>query len=258
MTTTAPAPRTAWAPALRAEWLKARTLRSTWLCLAMFVVTVSGIGVGVVASIGSLEAAQPGYDPGVLAFYGLNFGHVAVIVLAVLLTAGEYGRQTVHASLVAVPRRGLFLASKVAVGTGLVLVASVVTALPTFVVTQSLLGPAGVGLATPGMAFSLLAAVLYPTLLAVFCMGTAMVLRDQAGALSLLIPFFFLVSPLLELVPVLQRLAVFLPDRAGAVAVRLHSRPVDVFGPGTGLAVLALEAAAALLGGWWVLRRRDA
>lgn len=244
--------------ALRAEWIKAMTLWSTRLALLAFFVASVGISVGVVASVGSEEAAQAGYDPGMIAFYGLNFGHVAVIVVAVLLTAGEYNRCTIQASLVAVPRRGAFLASKLAVGTGLVLATATVTALATFFATQALLGPSAVTLATPGMLRSTIAAAVYPALLAVFCMGLAMMLRDQAGALSLLIPFFFLISPLLELVPALQKAAVFLPDRAGAIAVRLHSRPVDVFGPLTGLAILTLWAAAAVLGAWWVLRRRDA
>jgi ABC-2 type transport system permease protein len=69
---------------------------------------------------------------------------------------------------------------------------------------------------------------------------------------------FFLVSPVLELVPGLQRVAVFLPDRAGQVALRLHERPIDVFGPAVGLLVLAAWAAAAVLGAWWLVRRRDA
>jgi ABC-2 type transport system permease protein len=242
--------------AVHAEWLKAMSLRSVWLGLVGFFAAVVGISTAVVASVGDAEAAEPGYDAGLIAFYGLNFGHVAVIVVAVLLTAGEYGRSTIHTSLVAVPRRGVFLLAKVTVGTGLVLVTATVTALATVVATQALLGPAGVPPAE--LARPTVAAALYPTLLAVFCMGVAMMMRDQAGALSLLIPFFFLVSPLLELVPVLQRVAVFLPDRAGQVAVRLHARPIDVFGPLTGLAVLTLWAAAAVLGGWWVLRRRDA
>lgn len=242
--------------ALHAEWVKASTLWSTWLCLAGFAVAAAGISAAVVGTVGDLQAAEPGYDAGLLAFYGLNFGQVAVIVLAVLLTAGEYGRQTVHDSLVAVPRRGVFLASKVAVGAALVLVTATVTALVSVVVTQALLGPAGVGLAE--LARPTVAAALYPTLLAVVCMGVAMVLRDQTVALGLLVPFFFLVSPLLELVPVLQRLAVYLPDRAGQVAVRLGPRPIDAFGPVTGLVVLALWAAAAVLGAWWALGRRDA
>ena len=244
--------------ALRAEWIKATTVRSTRLALLAFLVSSVGISVGVVASVGPQEASHPGYDPGMIAFYGLNFGHVAVIAVAVLLTAGEYNRRTIHASLVAVPRRGAFLASKLALGTGLVLATATVTALVTFFATQALLGSSAVTLASPGMLRSTIAAAVYPTLLAVFCMGVAMMLRDQAGSLSLLIPFSFLVSPLLELVPVLQKAAVFLPDRAGAIAVRVHSRPVDVFGPLTGLTVLALWAAAAVLGAWWVLRRRDA
>ena len=242
--------------AVHAEWLKAVSLRSVRLGLVAFVVAAVGISVGVAASVGDAEAATPDYDAGLIAFYGLNFGHVAVIVVAVLLTAGEYGRSTISTSLVAVPRRGVFLLAKVIVVTGLVLVTAAVAALVTVVATQAVLGPAGLPLAE--LARPTVAAALYPTLLAVFCMGLAMMMRDQAGALSLLIPFFFLVSPLLELVPVLQHVAVFLPDRAGQVAVRLHARPIDVFGPLTGLAVLTLWAAAAVFGGWWVLRRRDA
>jgi ABC-2 type transport system permease protein len=243
---------------LRAEWIKATTLWSIRLGLLAFLVSSVGISVGVAASVGTQEASHPGYDPGTIAFYGLNFGHVAVIAVAVLLTAGEYTRHTIHTSLVAVPRRGAFLGGKLAVGTGLVLVTATAAALVTFFATQALLGPAGVTLASPGMLRSTVAAAVYPTLLAVFCMGVATMLRDQAGALSLLIPFFFLVSPLLELVPVLRKVAVFLPDRAGAIAVRVHSRPIDVFGPVAGLSILTLWAVAAVLGAWWVLRRRDA
>jgi ABC-2 type transport system permease protein len=105
---------------------------------------------------------------------------------------------------------------------------------------------------------STIAAALYPTLLAVICMSVGVVLRDQTAALSLLVPFFFLVSPVLELVPGLQKAAVFLPDRAGEVAIRLHSRPVDVFGPVVGLVILAAWAALAVLGAWLVMSRRDA
>ena len=65
-------------------------------------------------------------------------------------------------------------------------------------------------------------------------------------------------APVLELLPGLRSVAVFLPDRAGQVPVRLHSRPIDEFGPVTGLAVLAAWALAALLVAWWALRRRDA
>jgi ABC-2 type transport system permease protein len=245
-------------PALRAEWIKATTVRSTAVLLGLFVLATAGIGIGATAAIGRDQAALPDYDPAVLAFYGLNFGHVAVIVLAVLLTAGEYGRHTIHLSLTAVPRRGLLLGAKLGVGTALVLGAAAVAAPVSLLGTQALLGPAAVDLGTPGMLRSTVAAVLYPTLLAVVCMAVGVLARDPSAALGLMVPFFFLVSPLLELVPGLQRLAVFLPDRAGEIAVRLRPRPVDVFGPGVGLAVLALWATAAVLAAWWSLRRRDA
>jgi ABC-2 type transport system permease protein len=249
-----------FASALRAEWIKATTVWSTRLSLSAFLLTVAGVSTGAVAAIGVEQARQDGprFDPGVLAFYGLNFGHVAVIVFAVVLTGGEYTRRTIHASLAAVPRRGVFLAAKLAVGTGLVLATAAVTAVVTLVATQAFMGRYAVTLATPGMLRATVAAALYPTLLAVVCMGVGVMLRDQTAALSLLVPFFFLVSPVLELVPGLRRAAVFLPDRAGQVAVRLHARPVDVFGPVVGLVILAAWAALAVLGAWLVLRRRDA
>ncbi len=249
---------TAVVPALRAEWLKATTLRSTWACLLAYAVTVFGVSVGAVAAIGRSQAAQADYDPAVLAYYGLNFGHVAVIVLAVLLTAGEYGQHTVHTSLTAVPRRGVFLAAQFGVGAGLVLLTAAGTAVATFLATQALLGPAGTTLAAPGAVRSLVAAVVQPTVLAVSCMAVGVLMRDQSGALSLLVPFFFLVSPVLELVPVLQDAVQFLPDRAGAVAIRTYGRPVDLFGPVTGLAICVLWAGAAVLVARWALQRRDA
>jgi ABC-2 type transport system permease protein len=250
--------RSAFGPALHAEWVKAVTLRSTWALLGLYVLAVVGISTGATAAIGRAQAALPDYDPTVLAFYGLNFGHVAVIVLAVLLTAGEWGRHTIHVSLAAVPARGVLLAAKVAVGTGLVLAASVVAAPASLLGTQALLGDAAVGLATPGVLRATVAAAVFPALLAAVCLAAGVLLRDQSVALGLLVPFFFLVSPLLELVPGVRRLAVFLPDRAGEIAVRLHPRDLDVFPPATGLVVLALWAVAAVLAAWVSLRRRDA
>jgi ABC-2 type transport system permease protein len=177
--------------AVHAEWTKVSTVRSLPMALLAYAVVVTGVSVGVVAGSGSGEAASANYDAAVLAFYGLNFGHVAVVVFAVLLTAGEYSRQTIHPSLVAVPRRGRLLAAKVAVGAALVFAVAVPTALATLAGTQALLGSAAVGLDDPGMARATLAAALYPTLLAVSCTGIAMVVRDQVAALGLLIPFFF-------------------------------------------------------------------
>jgi ABC-2 type transport system permease protein len=246
--------------AIRAEWIKATTIWSTPATLAAFFLSVACVSTGVTAAIGVKQAQQDGhqFDPSVLAFYGLSFGHVAVIVFAVLLTGGEYTRRTIHASLAAVPRRGVFLAAKLAVGAGLVLVTATVTAVVSLLATQAFMGRYAVTLATPGMLRATIAAALYPTLLAVVCMSVGVLVRDQTAALSLLVPFFFLVSPVLELVPGLRRAAVFLPDRAGQVAIRLHGRPIDVFGPVLGLVILAAWAAAAVLGAWLMLRRRDA
>jgi ABC-2 type transport system permease protein len=250
--------RSALAAAVRAEWIKAVTVRSTSFALLSFFLSAAGISIAVVASVGAHEASEPSYDPSVIAFYGLNFGHIAIIALAVLLTAGEYSARTAHTTFLAVPRRGQLLAAKLIVGMGLVAATSTVTAFVMLFGTQTQLGSAAVSLSSPGMARSTLCAVLYPTLLAAVCMAAGLLMRDAATALSLLVPFFFLVSPVMELIPGLQRIAVFLPDRAGAIAVRTHSRPVDIFGPIAGLLILTAWAVAAACLAYWISRRRDA
>ncbi len=50
--------------------------------------------------------------------------------------------------------------------------------------------------------------------------------------------------------------AAWLPDRAGQQI--LFQEPPGALGAWTGLGVSALWAGAALLAGWWSLRRRDA
>jgi hypothetical protein len=134
-----------------------------------------------------------------------------------------------------VPKRAAFLAAKLGVGAVLVLLASAFAVPLTLLTARAVLGPTAVPVTEPAMLRSAVAAVLYVTLLTVLCMNIAMLIRNQAGAIGLLVPFFFLLSPLLELVPVVQEAAAFLPDRAGATALRLESRPTDPFGPLTAM-----------------------
>ncbi|MBB4893325.1 ABC-type transport system involved in multi-copper enzyme maturation permease subunit [Streptomyces olivoverticillatus] len=80
--------------------------------------------------------------------------------------------------------------------------------------------------------------------------------RSQVGALSLLTPVVFLISPVLGSISAIADVTAFLPDRAGQQI--LHPAPEGVLGAWDGMGVMALWTALAVGAGWWVLRRRDA
>lgn len=247
---------------LLAEWTKIRSVRSTvWTLVTAFLVTV--LTSTVIAAVyndqfDSLSAKQKAdFDPTNLGFIGVQLGQLVLVVFAVLVVCSEYTTRTVRYSLMAVPRRGAFLAAKLTVATALVLVTSMATAFTTFGIAQSIFGDRGASLGDPGVARAVVGAGLYMTLITLLAMGLSAVLRSPMLSLGVLMPFFFLVSPILTTVPRIRTVARFLPDQAGGLVthVRTNGWP---FGPWAGLAILCGWTATLVLAGYLTLRRRDA
>lgn len=98
------------------------------------------------------------------------------------------------------------------------------------------------------------------SLIAVFSMGVAAMLRSPMLSLGILMPFFFLISTILGNVSATEKAGRYLPDQAGSRIMQVVT-PVDddtPYGPWGGLAIMAVWVAAALLGGYLMLKRRDA
>jgi hypothetical protein len=131
-----------------------------------------------------------------------------------------------------------------------------------FVVSQAALGSYGVSVTSPGAATAIVGAALNVALLGLFAVGVATMLRGSVRTLAILMPLFFLGSQGLGFVPGVREVAQYLPDQVGWVIMHLTQQSDPAFdrpyGPWTGIAILALWAAAALAGGYLVLRRRDA
>lgn len=254
--------------ALAAEWTKIRTVRSTvWTLLLTFLLSVglsSMIGRGFRDSFDNLPREQRAtFDPLFATFYSLTLGQLALVVFGVLLVSAEYSSGTIHASLVAMPRRGLFYAGKVLAGTLPALGVSLVTVAATFFAAQAALGPHRTSLGADGVPLAVVGACLYLTCICVFSTGVATMLRSSTRSLAILLPLLFLGSQGLGNVPRLKTVTQYLPDQAGMVLMHLVGPPDDprfgrAYGPWGALAILALWTAAALLGGYLVLRRRDA
>ncbi|WP_432094823.1 ABC transporter permease [Streptomyces sp. bgisy100] len=250
---------------LRSEWTKLRSVRSTaWTLSLAFVVTLAlGALISIVAnaSFGDLSAEeQLTFDPTFLSFAGMGIGQLAMIVFGVLVVSSEYSSGMIRTSLAAVPRRGTFLLSKVAVASALALVVGMVTSFGAFALGQTLLGEHRAALGDPGVLRAVFGGGLYMGLIAMFSMGIAAVLRSPLLSLGILMPFFFLVSNILGNVDATREIGQYLPDQAGNAVMQVVPQPGDSppYGPWGGLAIMVVWVAAALVGGALVMRSRDA
>ncbi|MDX2595232.1 MULTISPECIES: ABC transporter permease [Streptomyces] len=253
------------AQVIRSEWTKIRSVASTVWTLSLAVVVTLALGMLISALSRSQFDNMPvtdrlSFDPTVVSFAGMTLGQLAMIVFGVLVVSNEYSTGMIRVSLAAVPRRGTFLFSKIAVATALALLVGMVTSFAAFFLGQAMLGPLGTRIGDPGVLRAVVGGGLYMTLIAMFSMGVAVMLRSPMLSLGILMPFFFLISTILGNVSVTRKVGRFLPDQAGSRIMRVVPRIGDdtPYGPWGGLGIMALWVVAALVGGYLLLRHRDA
>ncbi|MDX3452891.1 ABC transporter permease [Streptomyces sp. ME02-8801-2C] len=239
-----------FAPVLRSEWLKIRTLRS--LCGALLAVFAVSTGFSALAGISS--TSDPEFDPLFMALSGAGPGQIAAIAFGATAVSSEFHGGGLRLSLAAVPQRGRWFAAKiVAIGVPALLV-GLVTGFASLAAARAGLGEAASGLTAGEQVRGVVGCGIYLTLMALLAAGLTALLRSGVATLSILIPFVLIVSFVIG--DVAGGLTDFLPDRAGQVI--LYETSDSSLGPWTGLAVTALWTGAALLAGAWSVRRRDA
>ncbi|MFD0317337.1 ABC transporter permease [Streptomyces flavalbus] len=250
---------------VRSEWTKIRSVASTVWTLSLAVLVTIALGMLISAlsenEFDNLsERDQLSFDPTFISFAGMSLGQLAMIVFGVLVVSNEYSSGMIRTSLAAVPQRGTLLFSKVAVATLLALVVSMATSFATFFLGQAMLGDLRAHLGDPGVLRAVLGGGLYMTLIAVFSMGVAAMLRSPMLSLGILMPFFFLISNILGNVSATEKIGRYLPDQAGSKVMQVVT-PIDddtPYGPWGGLGIMVLWVVAALVGGYVLLKRRDA
>ncbi|MFE6621916.1 ABC transporter permease [Streptomyces sp. NPDC008086] len=250
---------------VRSEWTKIRSVASTVWTLSLAVVVTIALGM-LISGLSNhefdnmSERDRISFDPTFISFAGMSLGQLALIVFGVLVVSNEYSTGMIRTSLAAVPQRGTFLASKIAVATGLALVVGLATSFVTFFLGQAMLGDHRAEIGDPGVLRAVIGGGLYMTLIAMFSMGVAAMLRSPMLSLGILMPFFFLVSNILGNVSATEKIGRYLPDQAGSRIMQVVT-PVDddkPYGPWGGLGIMVLWVIAALLGGYLTLRKRDA
>jgi ABC-type transport system involved in multi-copper enzyme maturation permease subunit len=248
---------------LLSEWTKIRTVRSTVITLLVaFVVTV---GLGAVISLvtksqwNSFTASQKAtFDPVSTGFSGIFLGQLALIVFAVLVVGNEYSSGMIRVTLAAVPQRGTLLLAKAVVVLALVLPVSLLTSFTSFFLSQALLGEHGTSLGANHVLRAVLNMALYMTFIALLSLGVGFMLRKPVLSLGLLMPFFFLISPILANVPKVKTVARYFPDSAGTQMTHTVSPSDFPYGPVSAIFVCLAWVLVALAGGYALLKERDA
>jgi hypothetical protein len=193
--------------------------------------------------------------------FGVPFAQLALGVLGVLVTAGEYSTGMIRSSLAAVPRRLPVLWSKAAVFGVIALVVGAIGSFVTFFIDSGILSgtPAALTISSAGVVRSLLGAALYLGLVGVIGAALGALLRSVAGGISVLVAALMLIPGLISLLPTSWHNAIqpYLPSAAGDSMFALHQAP-NTLTPTAGLLVLLGWTALVLAGAAWRLVRTDA
>ncbi len=274
-TTTAPAagvaldlPRSAgrvtFAGALRSEFTKIRSVRSTyWTLLAMFVVVV---GFGALASTGAAHGPHgPFFDPTRQSLAGLYIGQLIIGVLGVLVISSEYSTGMIRTTLTTNPHRGVMIAAKGVVFTVVALVTSLVTSFAAFFLGQALMSSDHISttIGSPNVLRAVIGGALFLTACGVLAFGLGLLIRHSAGGIGAVVGLLFVVTILVNFLPQSWQNHVdkWVPALAGGQLWMTVPQPpgnTPMFGPWTSFAILCGYAAIAVAAAVILFRKRDA
>ena len=239
----------------RMEWIKLRTLRSSWWTLALTAAAAVTIAVAV-----GHGTKNPSGDLTNNALAGISAGLLLVGLLGVLMMTSEYTSGMIRATLAAAPNRPLLLAAKAAVFGAVALALGEAASFIAFFAGSAALRH---GISAPTLNQPVvLRAVIFSgagyCLIGLLGLGLGAIIRHTAGAVAVLIGGVYVLAqvigaiahPLLAYVPisiVANSLATTKPVGHG-----VHMLP-----PWAGLGMLCLYAAVAVGAGGWLLVRRD-
>jgi hypothetical protein len=236
------------------EWIKLRSLRSTWLTLAIAVAASAGIALAT----GSSTTSGGMFVGNTLV--GMLIGVLLIGVAGVLAMTSEYTSGTIRATFAAAPRRLRVLAAKAAVVGAVALITGEAAAFLSFFAGCMTLrhGITAPALSQPGVlrAIALTGASL--SLIGLFGLGLGAIIRHTAAAITVVVgivcaggPLNLAIRPYLPIYIVSHSLSATTPLCVPSAASCWLSA-------WSGLGMLAVYAAIAMVLGALILTWRDA
>lgn len=268
-TGTPAASRTTTARVLRSEWIKMRTLRSTWLTVAGIAFSLVAFGLmsaltasGAVEDVGGPGSGFGATDPVSTVLAGANFAVLVVAVFGAVVGAREYATGMIRTTFTAVPKRLPVLWGKITTFVGVLSPVVLVGTLASFFLGMGILGSgdaATLSWSDDGVARAVLGTAAYLVGLGVIGVAIGSLLRSTAGGIGAVLGAVLFVPTLASaLLPdswdgVLK----YLPSNAG-MAFTSVSPSDTLLSPGAGAAVFVAWVVVAVVGAAVVLKRRDA
>jgi ABC-2 type transport system permease protein len=254
--------------ALRSEFTKIRSVRSTWWTLIVMAIVMAG--VSALACAGAAHSARNGHvisiDPTQQSLFGVLLAQLIIAVLGALTITSEFSTGMIRTSLATMPRRGTFVAAKAIVFLAVALVTGLIASFGAFFLGQALLS--GVHLSTtvghPNVLRAVIGAALYLTVCGMLAFGLGLIIRHSAGAISAAAGVLFVLWVLFQMVssslPVswANDISRWIPMNAGSGIWLTGRINPHQFAPWNGLAVFAAYAAVAIAVGVVLFRRRNA
>jgi ABC-2 type transport system permease protein len=262
---------------LRSEWIKLRSLRSTFWCAVIIVVLNVALSPLLLAVLPSDQLPREASLMSLVVSaitVGSGFTSLVAAVIGALTITGEYGTGMIRSTFTAVPKRLPALAAKaIVLVVAVFVVAAVSVALSTLIVLAQASGR-GLDLDLDGAFWlALLGDAGYLALIGLMSLAVGAIIRNTAGAIATMVGLILVLPNVATLVSALarvtwlQNLGEFLPSTAGS---RMYAYPgleeatrqvqpgAILLEPWQGLLVLlawivVLGAVAAVL-----VRRRDA
>lgn len=248
--------------ALRSEWIKLATVRSTWWSIGIAGLLTIGIALMVAGALGE----QPGF-PGIQAVVlPIQFTMLLAGILGVISVTGEYSTGMIRSTLTAVPVRGAVLAAKAVVMAIVMFLASLaIFLIAALAVTPILSGsPAAIDWSdVEGTFFPVLAASASMAAFALIGVAIGFILRSGAGAIAAVVGLLFVLPVVGQMFSMageawawVTEATTYLPSSAAQFAIVPNAdAPLD--GPAAWL-TLGAWVVGGMLAAWAVLRTRDA
>lgn len=244
--------------AVKAEWIKWRSLRSTWAVLGAAVVGMLAIGLVIGLNTRHLTGNQDANDLASSApLQGYFLGQLLIGALGVMFVSSEFSTGMIRSTFAAVPKRQPVLWAKLAVFFAITAAAMTVA---TFLLSQAVISQSrpGFSLADPGVWRYVLGSSLYMVLAGVIGGMIAWMVRSTPGSLVSFFALIFVVPQLFGLFGSTgKHIAQFFPSQAGE-AFTVAQPDAPHLSPGAGVLVLCVWAAVAIIAASATLRRRDA
>ena len=279
--------------ALRSEWTKIRSVRSTvWTLLATAIVTIGISTLFAWGSAGHTDAGEVAtFDPVRRAMFGIVFGQLVIVVIGAMTMSSEYATGMIRTSLTSMPRRGVVFGAKLAVFTAVALVTGLFCSFTSFLIGQTFFksvtvrdfgravarGGPGPGpipetvtkqdlsttLGHPHVLQAVVGGGLYLAVSGLLAFGLAALLRHTAGAITAAIGALFVLFIMTQFLPSTwaDHVDRWVPFLAGSQIWGIHKIGGDstpMFSPWVGFAVFSAYAAAAIIAGAVLFKKRDA